>query len=43
MHAADITLLTSKVKRWDNKSKIYIDIDYPTAVQEYNKSMGGLI
>ena len=33
---------TSKVKRWDSKSKTYIDIDCPTAVQEYNKSMGGI-
>ena len=33
---------TSKVKRWDNKSKTYNDIDYPTAVQEYNKSVGGI-
>ena len=30
---------TSKVKRWDNKSKTYIDINCLTAVQEYNKSM----
>ena len=33
---------TSKVKRWDNKTKTYIDIDCPTAVQKYNKSMGGV-
>ena len=33
---------TSKVKRWDNKSKTYIDINCPTAVQEYNKSMEGV-
>ena len=33
---------TSKVKRWDNKNKRYIDINCLTAVQEYNKSMGGI-
>ena len=33
---------TTKVKRWDNTSKTYIDINCPTAVQEYNKSMGGV-
>ena len=33
---------TIKVKRWDNTSKTYIDINCPTAVQEYNKSMGGV-
>ena len=42
MHAADIKLLTSKVNRRDDKSKTYIDIDYPTAVEGYNKSMGGV-
>ena len=26
---------TSNVKRWDNKIKTYINIDCPTAVQEY--------
>ena len=31
---------TIKVKRWGNTCKKYIDINYPTAVQEYNKSMG---
>ena len=33
---------TIKVKRWDNTSKTYIDINCPAAVQEYNKSMGGV-
>ena len=33
---------TSQVKRWDDKSKKYIDIDCPTAAQEYNKSVGGV-
>ena len=33
---------TSKVKRWDDKSKKYIDIDCPTAAQEYSKSVGGV-
>ena len=33
---------TIKVKRWDNTSKTYIDMNCPTAVQEYNKSMGGV-
>ena len=33
---------TSKVKRWDNKSKTYNDIDCLTAVQEYNKWMRGV-
>ena len=39
MCAVDSTI---KVKRWDNTSKTYIDINCPTAVQEYNKSMGGV-
>ena len=33
---------SSKVKRWGNKSKTLIDINCPAAVQEYNRSMGGV-
>ena len=33
---------TSTVKRWDKKSKTYIDNDRPAAVQEYNRLMGGV-
>ncbi|XP_065662880.1 piggyBac transposable element-derived protein 3-like [Hydra vulgaris] len=32
----------SKIKRWDRKDKKYIEIDCPSTVQEYNKSMGGV-
>ncbi|XP_004211012.1 piggyBac transposable element-derived protein 3 [Hydra vulgaris] len=35
-------LLVTKTKRWDRKYKTYIDIDCPSVVQEYNKSMGGV-
>ena len=31
-----------KVKRWDRQKRQYIEIDCPTVVQEYNKSMGGV-
>lgn len=33
---------TNKIKRWDRQSKTYIEINCPTVVQEYNKSMGGV-
>ena len=33
---------TIKVKRWDRSKKEYINIDCPTVIQEYNKSMGGV-
>ena len=33
---------TVKVKRWDRENRKYIEINCPTAVSEYNKSMGGV-
>lgn len=33
---------TVKIKRWDRASRTYIQIDCPTVVQDYNKSMGGV-
>ncbi|XP_065662877.1 piggyBac transposable element-derived protein 3-like [Hydra vulgaris] len=34
--------LVSKIKRWDRKDKKYIEIDCPSVLQEYNKTMGGV-
>ena len=33
---------TNKIKRWDRRSRTYIEINCPTVVEEYNKSMGGV-
>ena len=38
----DVNATTSKVKRCDRSKKEYINIDCPTVIQEYNKSMGGV-
>ena len=38
----DYVNATTKVKRWDRSKKEYSNIDYPTVIQEYNKSMGGV-
>ena len=32
----------TNARRWDKKKKIYIDIDRPKIVEEYNKFMGGI-
>uniref|UniRef100_A0A2S2NID8 PiggyBac transposable element-derived protein 1 n=2 Tax=Schizaphis graminum TaxID=13262 RepID=A0A2S2NID8_SCHGA len=31
-----------KVKRWDKKTKQYLDIEQPEVIKMYNKSMGGV-
>ena len=33
---------TNKIKRWDRGSQTYTEINCPTVVEEYNKSMGGV-
>ena len=38
----DYVNATTKVKRWDRSKKEYSNIDCPTVIQEYNKSMGGV-
>ena len=31
-----------KIKRWDKKTKQYLDIEQPEVIKMYNKSMGGV-
>lgn len=33
---------TIKVQRWDRSNKKHIDVNCPSVIQEYNKSMGGV-
>lgn len=33
---------TDWVRRWDKKSKQYVDVDRPDVIRRYNKSMGGV-